>query len=96
MFLCLEGSLDGFGTTSGSIWEQLWGHFELIFFVFLRFSMMCPIFLQVLWCCVFPPGGFVFITENVEENEKGEGEPERQRGFRQSIPLSANESISAP
>ena len=31
MLLCPEGLLGRFGTTLGSILEQFWGHFEVIF-----------------------------------------------------------------
>ena len=37
----------------------------------------------------FPLAGFVFMSENVEENEKGERKGIRERDFRQSVPLSA-------
>ena len=36
MLLCREGPLDRFGTTSGSMLEPFWGHFELNFDVFSK------------------------------------------------------------
>ena len=65
MFLCLEGPLDRFGTTLGSILDPFWGNFGVVLSSFLmffrRFSVRCPIlFERCSWCWVFPSVGFVF------------------------------------
>ena len=56
---------------------------------FLSFSVIFPICLKGALMFAVSLVGFVFISENVEENEKGEGKGARERDFRQSVPLSA-------
>ena len=77
MFLCVEDLLDCFVATGGSILESFWGHLELIFCVFSKmFGDVFELFERCSGVVSFHWPA-VFITENVEENEKGKGKEKK-------------------